>query len=284
MSNERNPNGNEYFDSEDISPAQARHLIVDLDGTLIREDEALEGAGELLARFRDRYVIVSNNSTHTARGVARRLGRMGLKVAPEHIVLAGEQTIEYMRRDHPNARILLAASTALQQHALAIGCHLVKAEAEFVVLALDPHFNRARLGFMANQLRRGAQLVVTNSDENHPGPGGTVVPETGALMAALVAASGAQPRRIVGKPGPLLFEEGLRRLGAEPADTVVIGDNPATDALGAAQLGMRCLLVGSSPQAGFATLAALLCNGRAPQYRLSDNTSKVLRRVLTDLS
>lgn len=277
-------NGNGAIPSAGASLARARHLIVDLDGTLIREDEPLEGAAELLTRFRDRYVIVSNNSTHTARGMARRLARMGLKVEPEHIVLAGEQTIDYMRRDHPHARMLLAASPVLQRHAFSIGCELVKAQADFVVLALDPHFNRARLGTMANQLRGGARLLVTNSDDNHPGPGGTVVPETGALMAALVSASGVAPWRIIGKPGPLLLEEGLRRLGAQAASTIVIGDNPSTDALGALQLGMRCMLVGNAPQAEAKTLAALLRTDAPPQYRLSDSTSKVCRSVFTDFS
>lgn len=272
------------FSTACASLARARHLIVDLDGTLIREDEVLDGAADLLARFRDRYVVVSNNSTHTARGLARRLARMGLRVEPEHIVLAGELTIDHIRREHPHARLLLAASPALQRHALSIGCVLVKSDADFVVLALDPSFNRARLGMMANQLRRGARLLVTNSDDNHPGPGDTVVPETGALMAALVSASGVQPWRIIGKPGPLLLEEGLRRLGAEAASTVVVGDNPSTDALGAAQLGMRCVLVGNTPQADAKTLAALLRTGAPPQYRLSESTSNVCRSVFTDLS
>lgn len=74
----------------------------------------------------------------------------------------------------------------------------------------------------------------------------------------MVAASGVQPWRVIGKPGPLLFEEGLRRLGAAPATTLVIGDNPATDALGAARLGLDCLLVGAAPGADAPTLAAPL--------------------------
>lgn len=284
MSIDSTSHGNHRNPNEGVSLAQARHVLIDLDGTLIREDEPIEGASDLLAQFRDRYVIVSNNSTHTAKGVARRLARMGLKVEPEHIVLAGEQTVELMRREHPHARMLLAGSAALQRHAFKRGCHLVKTGAEFVVLALDPFFNRARLAVMANQLRNGARLVVTNGDDNHPGPAGSVMPETGALMAALVSASGVQPWRIIGKPGPLLFEEGLRRLDAGAANTVVIGDNPATDALGAAQLGMGCLLVGHSAHAEAATPAALLRKERPSQYRLSESTSNVLRSVLTDLS
>lgn len=235
---------------------QARHLIVDLDGTLIREDEAIDGASELLERFRDRCVIVSNNSTHTAEGVARRLARLGLKVSSSCIVLAGEQSVSYLRREHPQARILLAGSTALQRHAMARGCRLVKVDADVVLLALDPHFNLARLGLIVNELRRGARLVATNADASHPGPGGSLVAETGALLAAVVTASGVQPLRVVGKPGPLLLEEGLRRLGGSPGSTLVIGDNPDTDARGALELGMDCLLVGGA--AGSPSLATLL--------------------------
>jgi HAD superfamily hydrolase (TIGR01450 family) len=287
MSTERISCGpdNGLLPSHGATLLQARHLLVDLDGTLIREDELLDGATDLLDLFRDRFVIVSNNSTHTAAGLARRLARMGLKVEPERIVLAGEQTIDLLRREHPQARLLLAATPMLQRYASAAGCELVTSGADVVVLALDRHFNHARLAVMANQLRLGARMVVTNADDSHPGPGGSVVPETGALMAALVAASGVQPWRIVGKPGPLLLQEGLRRLGAVPASTVVVGDNPATDALGAAQLGMRCLLVGSSAQAQAETPRDLLRLQAVPlQYRLSDRTSKVCRSVLTDRS
>ena len=257
--------------------ARAHHLIVDLDGTLIREDEVLDGAAELLARFHGRYVIVSNNSTHTAEGVSRRLARLGLRVAPRHIVLAGEQAVAYLRRDHPGARILLAGSAALQRHAYVKGCVLVSKDADLVLLALDPRFSSARLALIANEMRRGARLVVTNQDSSHPGPGGSLVPETGALMAALVVASGMQPLRIIGKPGPLLLQEGLRRLGAMAATTVVVGDNPHTDASGAEKMGMDCLLVGDAPGADVGSLRALLSVdtpaldawGLRPERRLS---------------
>ncbi|MBV8271238.1 MAG: HAD-IIA family hydrolase [Cupriavidus sp.] len=265
-----------------------QHLILDLDGTLIREDEALPGAAELLARYRDRCVIVSNNSTHTAQGVALRLARVGLTVDQAQIVLAGEVTIAYLRRSHGDARILLAASESLRRHAVAQGCRLVRADADLVVLALDPHFNSERLALMANELRCGARLIATNDDDNHPGPSGTLVPETGALLAALVAASGVAPLAVIGKPNPLLFQEGMRRLGssATRANTIMIGDNPATDLQGAKAFGLRALLVGPRPEADAATLHELLARLERPadQYRLSDSTSKVCCNVFTDVS
>lgn len=270
-------------------PTRARHLLVDLDGTLVRQQEAIDGAAALLAHFHDRYAIVSNNSTHTAQGLAKRLGRLGLRVPPGRIVLAGELAVRQLAQQHPGARVLLIGSPALQRFARAEGCDLVQESADFVLLALDMHFSHARLAVVANELLRGARLIATNADATHPGPQGRVVPETGALLAAVIAASGQQPWRVIGKPAPLLFEEGLRRLGAEPGSTVVVGDNPLTDAEGAARLGMACLLVGQAPGAVAPTVAGLFRPSAAareetPQYRLSESTSKVWRSVRTEVS
>jgi HAD superfamily hydrolase (TIGR01450 family) len=273
----------------DARLARARHLLVDLDGTLVRQQEPIAGAAELLAHFDGRYAIVSNNSTHTAPGLSQRLRRLGLRVPPERIVLAGELAVRQLAREHPGARVLLAASPALQRFARSLGCQQVQADADFVLLALDMHFSHARLALVVNELLRGARLVVSNADATHPGPQGRVVPETGALLAAVVAASGVQPWRVIGKPAPLLFEEGLRCLGARAEDTVVVGDNPLTDAEGAARLGMACVLVGQASGAVAPSVAGLLAEpvetaAALSQYRLSDSTSKVWRSVRTEVS
>jgi HAD superfamily hydrolase (TIGR01450 family) len=238
--------------------AQRPALILDLDGTLMREDEPMAGGAELLRAYHDRYVIVSNNSTHTALQLARRLRRAGLVVEPGRLVLAGELTIQYLRTRHPHARVLLCASPGLKRHALQSGCQLVEERADIVALALDKRFSYARLERVTQALARGAQFVVSNTDANHPGPAGHVVPQTGALMQAVMVASGCSPGHVVGKPGPAMFEEGLRRLGRPRGEVVVIGDNPATDALGAVRAGLRYLLVGDGDLADAATLADLM--------------------------
>lgn len=273
----------------DARLARARHLLVDLDGTLVRQQEPIAGAAELLAHFDGRYAIVSNNSTHTASGLAQRLRQLGLRVPPERIVLAGELAVRQLAREHPGTRVLLAASPAMQRLARSLGCQQVQAGADFVLLALDMHFSHTRLTLVVNEVLRGARLIVSNADVTHPGPQDRVVPETGALLAAVVAASGVQPWRVIGKPAPLLFEEGLRCLGARPEDTVVVGDNPLTDAEGAARLGMACVLVGQASGAVAPSVAGLLAEpaetAAAPsQYRLSDSTSKVWRSVRTEVS
>jgi HAD superfamily hydrolase (TIGR01450 family) len=233
-------------------------LILDLDGTLMREQEAVEGAAELLRACHDRYVVVSNNSTHTADQLVRRLRTAGLRIEPQRIVLAGESAVQYLRGRHPHARVLMCASASLRRYALHHGCHLVEEGADIVMLALDKRFNYGLLERVTHELARGARLVVSNIDATHPGPQGRLVPETGALMQAVLACSGQQPLHVVGKPEPAMFEEGMRRLGMRSDEIVVIGDNPATDALGAVRAGMRYLLVGGDPNADAANLAELL--------------------------
>jgi HAD superfamily hydrolase (TIGR01450 family) len=217
--------------------------VIDLDGTLTLAQGLTRGARELIARVRDAYVVVSNDSSHTPSGLADELADLGLPVPPTRIVLAGAATIDLIADEMPGARVMLFASPALSALAVAAGLELVDERPDVVVLARDESFTYAKLCRAANAIRRGAGLVVTNLDLTHPGHGRDVVPETGALLAALRACCSDVPYRVVGKPEPRLFIEALRRLGTPPESTLVIGDNPATDGRGAKKLGMPFLLV-----------------------------------------
>jgi len=244
-------------------------LILDLDGTLIREHQPIEGAAALLDAYRGRFVIVSNNSTHTARQLARRLCAMGLPVRARDLVLAGEQMVQYLCASHAGARVLMRASPALQRQAATRGCRLVARDADVVALALDKAFDYAALAAVAHEVARGARLVVSNIDLSHPGPDGRIVPETGALLRAVQGCTGVPPWHVVGKPEPAMFREGLRRLGGTAAATLVVGDNPDTDAAGAVRAGLQYVLVGSSPLAAAATPAQLLASDCAARSRLA---------------
>ncbi len=237
---------------------RSRGLILDLDGTLIQGDEALPGAADLLARWSERCVIVSNNSTDTAAGLAPRLRALGLSVQADALVLAGEQAVRHIARRHPRARLLLCGSDALREYAARLGLTLATRDADVVLLARDLAFSYSTLQALSIELARGAVLMVSNGDLTHPGPGGSRVPETGALLQAVRAcAPGVRPI-VLGKPAAMLFEEGLRRLGTPARDVTVIGDNARTDARGAVALGMGYLLVGDAPGADAPDVARLM--------------------------
>ena len=215
-----------------------RGWLVDLDGTLVRGGQALPGAAAFLDALDGRYVIVSNNAEHTPLELSRGLRRMGLGVAPRRIVLAGTTALDEIARRQPRARIAMMTSRSLMLHARERGLHPVRERPDIVFLGRDRHFTYERLMQAANAVRDGAELVVANPDLVHPGPDGTVVPETGALLAALLACTGPVPHRIVGKPEPALFEAGLRLLGLPGQAVMMVGDNPATDGEGARRLSL----------------------------------------------
>jgi HAD superfamily hydrolase (TIGR01450 family) len=280
--------------------ATAEGFAIDLDGTLVCDGAVIEGAERLLETTAGRFVIVSNNSSDTASSLSRKLAGLGLAVAPELLVLAGETTLKRVAAQWPGAKVMLLAAPALQRFARRLGLRHALERPDLVVLARDLRFTYRKLAGAANALRAGAQLIVTNPDHWHPGQADMVVPETGALMKALVAASGVAPVEIVGKPEPGLLREALHRIGTPPERTLVIGDNPLTDGVGAARLGMPYLLLGKAKNAIATTpgkllellaspVSALASSPVPPDIatpghhtRLIDSTSKVRAIVSTE--
>jgi ribonucleotide monophosphatase NagD (HAD superfamily) len=66
----------------------------------------------------------------------------------------------------------------------------VREDAQFVILGRDPGWDYRRLTLLGNEVRRGATLITTNPGLTHPDGEHRVIPETGSLLAALVAGSG----------------------------------------------------------------------------------------------
>lgn len=215
----------------------AKGYLVDLDGTLVSGGAALPGAEELVAALGERMAVVSNDSEHVPEQLARLLARAGLRIPPERIVLAGTAAIDLAAREHPGCKVLLLASSPLATYARRKGLRLTATDPDLVILGRDRHFTYAKLERACTALRAGAGLVVANPDLVHPGPRGPV-PETGTLLAAILACAGPVPCRVVGKPEPALFRKALAVLGVAAADALMIGDNAETDGIGARRLGI----------------------------------------------
>lgn len=224
--------------------ASAKAILIDWDGCAAIADRPQAAALALMAARPDAFAIVSNNTSHSRGFFTDRLRTGGVLVEPERVILAG---IETLRRAHQLAprRTLLLASPRMEEAARRMGLDLDPDEADLVVLLRDTRFSYAKLTQAANAVRRGARLLVGNPDRTHPSTENRVMPETGALMAALLTCvePSSVDLEVVGKPHPTLFLRGCEALGVQPEDAVMIGDNPDTDVAGAAPLGLRCILV-----------------------------------------
>lgn len=225
----------------------AAAILLDWDGCVMIGSQIVPAAQRLIRRHADRIVILSNNSTHLPEDFARLLLQVDIEFPPERIVLAGIETVDWAAQQWPAARIMLFGSTQIKCHARRRGLNLVRDEPDILLLMRDTRFTYAKLDRAINALRRGARLIVANSDHTHPGAGGRLVPETGALLAALTACVPGTEVVTIGKPGPLLFARACAIAGVEPRQVVMIGDNPDTDGKGALAYGIRPILIG--PQA-----------------------------------
>ncbi|MFY7959659.1 MAG: HAD-IIA family hydrolase [Elsteraceae bacterium] len=226
------------------APSGLRGLLLDLDGTLIRGGAPIAGAIDFVARHQSRLAIVSNNSSDTPKTLAAQLRRMGFSINPEQIFLAGAVAVEQIAALHPEARSMLLGSPALRAFATQEGLILEDQSPDLVLLARDESFDYGKLARSANAIRRGATFYVTNADVSHPGAEGSVVPEAGALMLAVMGVVGRSPDRVFGKPHGLLLARAMAFLGLRDHEAVMIGDNPATDGVGASEAGVGYVEVG----------------------------------------
>jgi HAD superfamily hydrolase (TIGR01450 family) len=230
----------------------ARGFLLDWDGCCAVDNLLVPSAARFLRANRQRSVIVSNNSSNTAEDFLRILSKAGIEMRAEQIILAGVEALSRAAASG-SRRTWVLSDPRMRFLARRLGVCLEAEAPDLVVLLRDTRFSYLRLEKIINALASGASLIVSNPDMTHPGRGGTIRPETGALLAAIQACiklPGSQ-FEIVGKPAAGLFLKGCAVLDQDPASLVMIGDNPVTDIAGAEALGMGALLVAPSPEPFF---------------------------------
>jgi 4-nitrophenyl phosphatase len=243
----------------DALPARIRLVIFDLDGVVYRGSEPVEGAADLVAWLHDRGVAVrfaTNNSMVARDGYVGRLAEMGIATSVDEIVTSTSATVVHLQLHAPHVRRVLAIGADGMRQELEAAGFAVEMAAEIhqdrpgapleraydaVVVGLDPGFEYQRLAVATSAVTAGAALVATNADARYPTPDG-FLPGAGSMVAAVAAASGAVPE-VIGKPEPAMFRAILEASGIPGSEAVVVGDNPASDVIGARRAGCSSILV-----------------------------------------
>jgi 4-nitrophenyl phosphatase len=101
---------------------------------------------------------------------------------------------------------------------------------------MDRSMTYDRLAIATRLIRAGVPFIGTNPDRTIPSALG-LMPGAGTTLAALRASTDVDPV-VIGKPEPAIFQSAVRRLGANPATTAMIGDRLETDILGAQRIGI----------------------------------------------
>lgn len=188
----------------------------------------------------ENVVFCTNNSTTAGSDVAARLEEQGIP-SGARVVTSADALCTLIE---PGERVLVLGSPGLTRAIRDRGAQAertldavgslgvdsrVSARGRYdsVVVGLTRAFDYAQLDLASWVVRDGARLLATNSDATFPAQD-RVQPGTGALLAALEAASGVSAT-IAGKPEMAMARLIEAELGTQSAGVVVVGDRPGTD-------------------------------------------------------
>lgn len=254
--------------------------MLDLDGVLYLGREPVPHAAPSVHAARAagmRLAFVTNNASRSPEAVAEHLVQLGIEAAPDDVVTSGQAAVRLVAERVPvGSAVLVLGSPALEAQAREAGLRPVRTVDQAggtgvaaVLQGLEPRTCWEDLAEAAVAVRAGALWVAGNTDSTLPSPRGPL-PGNGAMVAALTAATGAEPL-VAGKPEPALHQESVQRTGARCP--LVVGDRLDTDVLGAVRAGADSLLV----LTGVVDVAALL---QAPAGRRPTFVSPDLRGLL----
>lgn len=193
-----------------------------------------------------RVAYVTNNSSRRPAPVAAHLTELGIPAEPSDVVTSGQAAARWLCARLPaSSTVLVVGTDDLAEELTEAGLRTVRSAGEppdgavAVVQGLAQTTSWRDLAEAAVVIRRGGLWVAGNADSTYPSDRGPL-PGNGALVAALVTATGQRPV-VVGKPEPELHAASVERVGARRP--LVVGDRLDTDVLGAVRAGADSLLV-----------------------------------------
>src|SRR6201996_4705922 len=111
--------------------------LMDMDGVLVHEAEALPGAAEFLAALRERelpFLLLTNNSIYTRRDLAARLRTSGLDVPEEAIWTSALATARFLDDQRPGGSAFVIGEAGLTTALHTAGYTLTERDPDYVVL------------------------------------------------------------------------------------------------------------------------------------------------------
>jgi glycerol 3-phosphatase-2 len=218
-------------------------LLIDLDGTVFRGSRPTDGAVESLDQVDSRKLYVTNNASRSADEVAAHLRELGFAAISTDVVTSAQSAAHLLAEQlPPDARVLIVGTESLANEVAAVGLRPVRKfddEPVAVVQGLSLTIGWPDLAEAALAIRAGALWVAANVDPTLPTERG-LLPGNGSLVAALRAATGAEPQ-VAGKPAPTLLNDAVAR--GDFRNPLVIGDRLDTDIEGANAAGLPSLMV-----------------------------------------
>ena len=227
-----------------MAQREIRSWLMDMDGVLVHEEQAIPGAAGFLARLRETatpFLVLTNNSIYTRRDLAARLVASGLDVPEESIWTSALATARFLEDQRPGGSAFVIGEAGLTTALHQAGYTLTEREPDYVILGETRTYSFERITRAIRLILGGARFIATNPDPTGPAPDGPL-PATGSVAALVSRATGVAPYYI-GKPNPLMMRSALNAIEAHSETTAMIGDRMDTDVVAGLEAGLETILV-----------------------------------------
>jgi NagD protein len=223
---------------------EIRSWLMDMDGVLVHEEQAIPGADRFLARLTELglpFLVLTNNSIYTRRDLAARLRASGLEVPEESIFTSALATAAFLQDQRPGGSAFVIGESGLTTAMHEAGYTLTERDPDYVVLGETRIYSFGRITQAIRLIVTGARFIATNPDATGPSHEGPL-PATGSVAALISRATGVDPY-FVGKPNPLMMRSALNAIDAHSETTAMIGDRMDTDVVSGLEAGLQTVLV-----------------------------------------
>jgi NagD protein len=218
--------------------------LTDMDGVLVHEERAIEGADAFVRRLTETgrpFLVLTNNSIYTPRDLAARLRASGLEVPERAIWTSALATARFLDTQRPGGSAFVIGESGLTTALHETGYTLSERDPDYVVLGETRTYSFERITQAIRLIAGGARFIATNPDATGPSREGPT-PATGSVAALISRATGVEPY-YVGKPNPLMMRSALNALQAHSEDATMVGDRMDTDVVAGLEAGMETVLV-----------------------------------------
>jgi HAD superfamily hydrolase (TIGR01457 family) len=220
-------------------------FLLDMDGTFNLGDGLIDGSLyfiETLNELGRDYLFLTNNSSQHRRLYAEKITRLGLPISEEKVFTSGEATALYLQQEHPSSSVYLVGTPALEEEFRQHGFQLEEENPQLIVLGFDTTLTYQKLWKLCDFVRAGLPFIATHPDFNCPTATG-YMPDIGAMIAFVRAATGREPDLVVGKPNRMIIDAVALKYGLRIEEMAMVGDRLYTDiALGQTSGITTCLV------------------------------------------
>lgn len=222
-------------------------FILDLDGTVYKGTQAIDGAAEAIARLRrcgKRVAFLSNRGNMSRRMCRAKLEAMGIAAEEREIILTSFVAAAYLKETDPDAKVWTLGDPGLREELAAHGVALAERpeQAEWLVVTLHETLTYDDLNQAFRAVRHGARIIATNADRMFPGDKGDSIDVAG-MIGAIAYSTGKEPEIVLGKPSTRMADAALRTLGLPAERCLIVGDSLASDIELGRRAGIRTALV-----------------------------------------